>query len=259
MTVIALCSAKGAPGVSTTALGLAMVWPRPVLFVEADPSGGNWLLAGFFRGAREYDDGLVELAISPLATADALRDVVHPFPHSSASFVLGVQNHAQAGGLRPLWQPLAEALGDLDAQGQDVIVDAGQLGLQGSPDPLLAWADLTLLVARTSLSSLSGARSRAGELGAPTSAWRQAGLLLVGEGRPYGAKDAARSLGLPVVATVAFDAAAAAVYADGATPPRRFDQGPYVRSLRAAADRISAAITRRREELTADVVEGAAP
>ena len=41
MAVIALTSASGSPGVTTTALGLALLWPRPVLLVEADPTGGS--------------------------------------------------------------------------------------------------------------------------------------------------------------------------------------------------------------------------
>ena len=56
MAVVALASASGSPGVTTTALGLALLWPRPVLLVEADPTGGSGLLAGYFRGTREYDE-----------------------------------------------------------------------------------------------------------------------------------------------------------------------------------------------------------
>ena len=42
MSLFCLCSAHGAPGVTTTALTLAGVWPknRQCLLVEADPSGG---------------------------------------------------------------------------------------------------------------------------------------------------------------------------------------------------------------------------
>ena len=58
MAVIALTSASGSPGVTTTALGLALSWPRPVLLVEADPTGASGLLAGYFRGARYYESGL---------------------------------------------------------------------------------------------------------------------------------------------------------------------------------------------------------
>ena len=78
MAVVALTSASGSPGVTTTAVGLALTWPRPVLLIEADPTGGSGVLAGYFRGTREYDVGLIELALSPASPADALRDVVRP-------------------------------------------------------------------------------------------------------------------------------------------------------------------------------------
>lgn len=43
------------------------------------------------------------------------------------------RSHEQARSLVPLWEPLTAALRSLDATGQDVIVDAGRLGLFGSP------------------------------------------------------------------------------------------------------------------------------
>ena len=46
MAVVALTSASGSPGVTTTAVGLALTWPRPVLLIEADPTGGSGVLAG---------------------------------------------------------------------------------------------------------------------------------------------------------------------------------------------------------------------
>src|SRR6201990_669347 len=41
MALIAIASDKGAPGVTTAALALAAVWPRPVLLAECDPAGGD--------------------------------------------------------------------------------------------------------------------------------------------------------------------------------------------------------------------------
>ena len=70
MAVIALASASGSPGVTTTALGLAMLWPRPVLLVEADPTGGSGLLAGYFRGTREYRRLLRDRYKDPKVSAD---------------------------------------------------------------------------------------------------------------------------------------------------------------------------------------------
>ena len=61
MTVIALTSAKGAPGVTTTALALTLLWPRPVLLAECDPAGDSSLLAGYMGGSVEHTRGLLGL------------------------------------------------------------------------------------------------------------------------------------------------------------------------------------------------------
>jgi hypothetical protein len=234
--------------VTTTALGLALLWPRPVLLIEADPTGGSGILAGFFRGTREYDAGLIELALSPYSMAEALPDVVQRIDGTDVGFIAGTRSHAQAAGLRDLWAPLADALADLDTSGQDVIIDAGRLGLIGSPEPLLANADLTLLLTRTSLPSLAAARSWADTV-KQSSPWRDPGVLLLGEGQPYSGKEVTNVLALPVHAALADDADAAAVYFRGASPPRRFETGPLVRSLRAAIQAIQARLAKRRLEL----------
>ncbi|QAY63526.1 hypothetical protein ET495_10010 [Xylanimonas allomyrinae] len=252
MAVITLCSASGSPGVTTTAVGLALCWPRPVLLVEADPRGTSTILSGFFQGAREYDGGLVELALSPLETSDALREVVRPLA-GQATFVAGTRSYAQALGLKELWGRLSEALDNLEETGQDVIVDAGPLGFPGSPEALLSLADLTLLVTRSHLPALFAARSWTEALHRDGHAWQHPGLLLVGAGQPYTAREAGRLLGLPVVASIADDAEAAAVYHRGARAPRKFSQGPYIRSLRAAVDAIGTTVSTRRKELLREV------
>ena len=52
MAICAVCSASGSRGVTTICLGLSLSWPRPVVLVEADPTGGSAILAGYFRGRR---------------------------------------------------------------------------------------------------------------------------------------------------------------------------------------------------------------
>ena len=141
MAVVALTSASGSPGATTTALGLALLWPRPILLVEADPTGGSGLLAGYFHGTREYEAGLIELALTASNLSDALADVARPIEGTTVSFVAGTRSHTQASALPDLWAPLAETLGELETSGQDVIVDAARLGLHGSPDPQLDAAD----------------------------------------------------------------------------------------------------------------------
>lgn len=249
MAVVALASASGSPGVTTTALGMALLWPRPVLLVEADPTGGSALLAGYFRGSREYDVGMIELALAPSSMSDALRDVSRPIAGTQVSFVAGTRSHTQAAALRDLWAPLAEALAELESTGQDVIVDAGRLGLTGSPEPLLDAADLALLVSRTTLPALSALRSWAQAMQRPALDWHQTGVLLRGEGQPYSAREIATVVNLPVVASLADDPESAAVYYRGATPPRRFERGALTRSLQAAIAAVHSTITRRRTEL----------
>ncbi|HSJ59640.1 MAG TPA: hypothetical protein VK895_00290, partial [Jiangellaceae bacterium] len=87
VAVIALASASGSPGVTSTALGIALLWPRPVLLVEADPTGGSGLLAGYFRGTREYDGGLIELALTADNLHDAIAEVALPIDNTHVSFV----------------------------------------------------------------------------------------------------------------------------------------------------------------------------
>jgi len=251
MALIVLTSASGSPGATTTAVGLVLSWPRPVVLVEADPTGGSPVLAGYFRGTLAPPRGLIDLAFAHregLLEA-ALPAALVPFPQHEAWLLPGVRGHAQARSLTTVWESLAAVLRDLEATGQDVIVDAGRLGLAGSPEPLIRAADLALLVVRTDLVALSGAKAWAGGLrddfGAAGAAG-SVGLLLVGDRRPYAADDVARVTGLPVVAGIAWDPEAANVFTRGAAPPRRFESGPYVRSLHAARAAIQATIAANR-------------
>ena len=246
MTIVALTSASGSPGVTTSALGLAVVWPRPVLLVEADPTGGSAVLAGYFRGAAPHTLGLIDLAwaLREGALAEALPGVTMPLPGSSVSLLPGVRSHAQSRSLTSLWEPLTATLKGLEATGQDVIVDTGRLGLQGSPEPLIYAADLTLLTIRSDLVALSGARSWADTLRggfAQSGGERRLGGLLVGEGRPYRGREISKALQLPITASLSWDPRGAAVFTNGATPPKRFDAG-LPRSLRAAQTAIASAI-----------------
>jgi len=254
MAVIVLASAAGSPGVTTSALGLALTWSRPVLLIEADPTGGSAMLAGFFRGTTAHTAGLIDLAWAQREglLIEALAELPMPIPDSSASVLPGVRSHNQSGSLAELWGPLAAALKGLDRTGRDVIIDAGRLGLVGSPEPLIYAADLMLLVMRSDLVALAAARSwaetlRAGfdELGAPA----RVQALLVGEGRPYRGRDVAKVLGLPVVAALAWQEAEAAVFSRGAAPPRRFDGRALPRSLRAARAAIESAIAADADQL----------
>jgi hypothetical protein len=72
MSLIVLASASGSPGVTTTALGLALTWPRPVLLVEADPTGGSAVAAGYLRGQLVPPEAMLDLP-SPNRAATSWR------------------------------------------------------------------------------------------------------------------------------------------------------------------------------------------
>lgn len=259
MALIVLCSASGSPGVTASALGLALTWPRPVLLVEADPTGGSAIFAGYLRAESAPTDSLIDLALAShhgqLTEAIAHASMRMPGPPESiVSLLPGTRAHGQARSLLPLWEPLAAQFKELEATGQDVIVDAGRLGLSGSPEPLLYSADLTLLVTRSDLVSLAAARSWADTLRTDferVGATPCLGLLLVGEGKPYSAREVRKVLQIPVTASLAWDPPAADVFAKGAQAPRKFDSSHLMRTLRAARTSIQSAVAANREQLVA--------
>jgi hypothetical protein len=130
------------------------------------------------------------------------------------------------------------------------------LGAAYAPTPLLRQADLVLLVLGTSLPAVAAVRARLSVLGeqlavTPTTAVPVSGLglLLVGEGRPYTAREISGSLGLPVIASLSWDPASAEVLAAGAAPGRRFESSPLVRSIRGAISATQELIVSRRDRL----------
>jgi hypothetical protein len=79
--------------------------------------------------------------------------------------------------------------------------------------------------------------------------WQQAGLVVIGDGQPYSAREVGRVLNSPVVAALPEDPESAAVFSRGAQPPKRFETGPLARGLQAAIASIHSAVSRSRSEL----------
>jgi hypothetical protein len=248
MALIVLASASGSPGVTTTALGLAQVWHRPVVLVDADPVGGSALLAGYFQGTVVDDDAMVTLVMAQRdrRLAEVLPGTLLTIPETTIAILPGPKSHAQAGSLSDLWPALAFELRALESNGQDVIVDVGRLGMVHSADALIAAADLALLVTRSSLPALAAARQWAVDLAAGSADGTGAAAvatLLVGPGRPYAASEVGRVLSTPVLDSIAWDPQGARVFSEGEKPrsTRWNKRDDLVRSYRAAA----AAITTR--------------
>lgn len=254
MALIVLASAGGSPGTTTTALSLALSWPRPSFLVEADPSGGSSFLTGWQRGAISPRGGIAELVLGQQQNRldAAVHGVSIPFEQAQMHLLPGPLNHAQADRMTSLWPDLTTIFKAKEREHTDVIVDAGHLGLRASPDSLIAGADLLLLTVHSNLPSIGRTRSWATELRNRfelNASPGNIGLLVVGPGRPENDQDIADILGLSVIASIDWDPASAAVYQRGSALPRRFTSSPMVRSTRGAIAAIATHISRTRDQL----------
>lgn len=264
MALIVLVSANGSPGVTTTALGLAQAWPRPTVLVDADPTGASAIPAGYFRGADLPTDAtIVDLAMSHRhGTLEAdLPGALIPIPGTTVQFLRGTLRHTQARALEGLWDPLASVLRSLEGNGQDVIVDAGRLGLEGSPTALMSGADLILLTSRSSLPAQVAAKSWADtlrEVPERGGVGPNLAAVLVGANDPFTPAEVSKVLRMPVIATIAWDEESAAVFSRGATPSRRFNNSKLSKSLRAAAQAIHTSLSASRAQLQVELPERSA-
>lgn len=256
MAVVTLFSASGSPGVTVSALGMALAWQRHVMLVDADPTGSSAILAGYLQGQTAHDRGLLDLAVANRVgnLGQAIATVSMTLPGSTVEFVPGIRSHQQAPSMRNLWEPLSGVLRGMEQRGVDVVVDAGRLGLEQSPMPLVRGSDLSLLVVRSDLPAVSGARAWARSLRdqlTSVGAAHQLGVLLVGPGRPYSAREIRSVLGLPVVAELPWDPESAEVYYAGRRPKKSFAGGPLNRALRATVSSSQGLIANNRERLGA--------
>jgi hypothetical protein len=230
VSIYALVSPGGSPGVTTTALALSLGWPRQVILAECDPSGGD-ILAGLFAGHLEARSGLVPLAVeagqNPDAATAALWSQLIALDDERGRLLLpGISDPRQGLGLAPFWPMLAGTLAALPA---DVIADCGRLDAGGGPEPVLTAASRVALVLRPSLRQVSRARARVDMLAQLLGGPDRVTVLLVGEGTPS-AREVSRALGVPVAFSLPYDEKTAAVLSDGAGSRRGIAARPLIRA-----------------------------
>lgn len=244
MAIIALTAAGGAPGATTTAVGLALCWPRSVILVDADPGAHQAVLAGFLAGQDPGGRGLVRVAEAhrdrrPLR--EVIIDQSIPLAVSAGPRRLFLPGFAKPGNARlfaGVWPELIEAMRRLDEYGIDVIIDLGRGSADGLPASLTESADLIAVVLRSSLRSIMSTRvllTTLDDQTVLTGGSVNLGLVVVGEGEPYSSREIATALGRPVRAGLALDPSAAAHLSDGEPRPRRFERSPLTRSLQTTA------------------------
>lgn len=253
MAVIALCSAKGSPGVTTTALALTYAWPLTgddcVVMVEADPMGGD-VASGFLRGTVGPDVGVAALAAARNQPFDvALMSAGLAVDGTGRRLVLpGLSGSGQAARHDGMWSTLAE----LASTRRDihVIADLGRL-TPGAAHPLVVRADAVVLVTTSSLRAVAAARPvvrRLTETNDRHATTRCVTAVVVGERRPYPADEVTDSLGVGLAGTIAWDAGTASVLSDGEPMSRRFARSALIRSVSVVARSLHA--------LAADAVAG---
>ncbi len=161
MALIAVAADKGAPGVTTTALALAAVWPRPVLLAECDPAGGDLVYRFPAAGGDRLDPrrGLLSLAVAARRGLQPHQAWEHTQKLNGGLDILtGVTSAEQGAGLNLLWGPVGRVLaGNSQA---NVVADCGRLGNDGPHYDLLAEAALVVLVTRASLGEVVRLRER---------------------------------------------------------------------------------------------------
>jgi hypothetical protein len=228
MALIVICSAKGSPGVTATALAFTLTWNRRIILAECDAAGGD-ICAGYLREVRLDGHGLGRLTAS-LARRRLAEDLwtqlvdLAPGERTAMTRLMlpGLSDPAQAvpwterraPGQPSGWEQLATLLRSAEggSTGYDVIVDYGRLSTANAPAPLIAAADAVLLVLRPTLPAVRAAAVAVAGLIVPTGA--QIGLVTVGEGL-YGSKELALELRTPVVAALPDDPRTADVLSNG--------------------------------------------
>lgn len=253
--LVAVCSAKGSPGVTSTTLALTAAWPDfDARLLEADPAGGD--LA--FRCRHASGD---EVATSPnllgLATAvrgSSLEGMADPelldrFCQPLASgvrLVPGLPSPAQARGLSGLWGQIAHAAG---GSGSHVVADLGRLQRTEATMQLAAAATVIVVVCQPSLESVTHVQQLISDV-APALPDRAAGRAFVpavmgphrnGTDDTGDVDQIMGSLGgLPIAPAmpIAYDRRGLADLEAGANPKGRLARTPLMRSATSLVERL---------------------
>jgi hypothetical protein len=185
VALIALAADKGAPGVTTAAVALGAVWPRPVLVAECDPAGGDLVYrlpaeGGMLNPAR----GLLSLAatarrgLRPEQIGEHGQRLV-----GGLDVLVGLTNAEQAQGLTWLWGPLGRAFAA--AAPVDVLADCGRLSAGTPLLDLLREADMVVLFTRPTFEQVAHLRERISALSRDLRGGPPIGVIVIADPRDY--------------------------------------------------------------------------
>jgi hypothetical protein len=240
--LVAVCSLKGSPGVTTFCVALAVHWPAQArcLLLECDPSGGDLatrfslasspglvsLAAAARRGSepemlwqqtQELPVGLSVVAAPPGAD-QALAALAALAPNSSASVSV-----------------LRMAAGATD---MTVIADCGRVDPTSAALPVVQSADAMVLLTRARADDLAHVVTRL----TAVSRWSpRPALLLVGDG--YSTAEVSRELNVPIFGRVPEDGPGAAVLRGHRHSQGRLSRSPLGRAAGNVARTLLANLT----------------
>lgn len=227
--LLGLVSAKGSPGVTTTALAFAAV-ADDCLVVELDPSGGSiecWTGATGEPGLTRVASGLRRSA-----GHDAVVEHVVEAPHGVRAILAPTAGPFAESTVAMTRDRLAPALRDLD--GTTVVLDGGRWSRSQPTAHRVAACDVVGIVCAPTIDGVEATRwlvepLQAGVVGRLV-------LLLVGE-RPYPASEVASAIGVPTAGALAWDPrGVTSLLAQGTS--RGWARSPLARSARSALAQI---------------------
>ncbi|TMQ91314.1 hypothetical protein ETD83_31480 [Actinomadura soli] len=193
MALIALAADKGAPGVTTAAVALGAVWPRPVLVAECDQAGGDlvYRLPAAAPDDGDGDGGMLNPSRGLLSLAATARRGLRPDQIAEhcqrlvggLDVLVGITNAEQAQAMTWLWGPLGRAFAGLAPV--DVIADCGRLGADTPLLGLMHEADLVVLLTRATLEQVAHLRERVAALTAEMRGGPPVGVLVLADPRDF--------------------------------------------------------------------------
>jgi hypothetical protein len=224
--LVALCSFKGSPGVTTSALAMAACSPtraQPIV-VECDPAGGDI----FARFRLEAVPGLVSLAAAARRSVEpgvlvqhtqrlpgGLPVVIGPPGAEQARAALGEITQGQTAVLR--------AAADQDTM--VVIADCGRVDPDSPALPIVRAADALVLLVHARDDELAHVATRLDTAARWT---RKPCLVLVGDGYPT--SEVARVLGISIMGRIPHDPKGAAILSGTSRAGRGLERTPLGRA-----------------------------
>jgi hypothetical protein len=155
--IFSLFSAKGSPGVTSSALALAATWPRQVVLLEADPSGSDlvYRCRNASGGQMAPTPNLLGLVSAARASSSVALSGWTQRLGAGVDVVSGITSPSQARGMRELWPAL---VGAVQTSEVDVIADLGRLGSDSPTLPIADASAVRVPVLAASLDSIMHTR-----------------------------------------------------------------------------------------------------